>query len=169
MPIFTAGSEPGHWVPTALAAGPFAGLQGGAVAGLVVGEIEAMAQARGWGEAVSASAWFLKPVPMAPLRSETTVLRAGGRVSMVDGTLWPVGEEEPCATVRVTLVRDRPIELPPVPSVPSLVVDPSVYPVVSRRAGMPRASAASTMAAVLGPRHTRSARARSLLSSPCTS
>jgi hypothetical protein len=134
MPIFIAGSEPGLWVPTALAAGPFAGLQGGAVAGLLVGEIEALAQARGWGEAVSASAWFLKPVPMAPLRSETTVLRTGGRVSMVDGTLWPAGEEEPCATVRVTLVRDRPIELPPVASVPWSVVDPSIYPVVGRRA-----------------------------------
>jgi hypothetical protein len=66
MPIFDAGSEPGTWHPSPLAAGPFAGLQGGAIAGLLIGEVEALAPSRGWGTAVSASIWFLRPVPAAP-------------------------------------------------------------------------------------------------------
>jgi hypothetical protein len=47
MPIFDAGSEPGTWHPSPLAAGPFAGLQGGAIAGLLIGEVEALARADG--------------------------------------------------------------------------------------------------------------------------
>ena len=30
-----------------------------------------------------------------------------GRVSVVDNTLWPADEDQPCATVRVTLARER--------------------------------------------------------------
>jgi hypothetical protein len=31
----------------------------------------------------------------------------GGRVSAIDNTLWPDGEDQPCATVRVMLSRAR--------------------------------------------------------------
>lgn len=133
MSIFVAEGE-GRWQPTPFAAGPFAGLQGGAVAGLLTGEIEAAAAERGWGAAVSAAAWFLRPVPLAPLRTEINVLRQGGRVSVVDNTLWADGAEEPCATARVTLMREREVMLPSYQCEDALRADPTVYPQASRQA-----------------------------------
>src|SRR5260364_123484 len=84
LAIFEPAATPHHWRPAALAAGPFAGLQGGAVASLLTAEVEAIANARNWGVAISASAWFLRPTPMAELRTPVTVLPEGGRVSGVD-------------------------------------------------------------------------------------
>ena len=112
MAIFEPLGAPNRWQPSALAAGPFSGLQGGAVAGLLTAEIEAVAAERKWGTAVSATAWFLRPAPMTDLRTELAVVTEGGRVSVIDNTLWPTGEAEPCATVRVTLSRERAVELP---------------------------------------------------------
>ena len=107
MAIFEPANAPHHWQPSALSAGPFAGLQGGAVASLLTAEIERLAEVRNWGTAISASAWFLRPTPMAELRTQLSVLIEGGRVSVIDNTLWAAGEEAPCATVRVTLSRER--------------------------------------------------------------
>jgi hypothetical protein len=39
-----------------------------------------------------------------------TIVTEGGRVSVVDNTLWSVNEDQPCATVRVTLSRERAVE-----------------------------------------------------------
>jgi hypothetical protein len=47
-----------RWRPSALAAGPSAGLQGGAVASLLTAEVEALATAKNWGTAVSVTAWL---------------------------------------------------------------------------------------------------------------
>jgi hypothetical protein len=95
LTIFEPLGVPHHWQPSPLAAGPFAGLQGGAVASLLTAEIEAIAGTRNWGTAVSATAWFLRPTPMAKLRTQLAVLSEGGRVSVVDNTLWSDGEERP--------------------------------------------------------------------------
>jgi len=76
-----------------------------AVASLLTAEVEALAEQRKWGMAVSATAWFLRPTPMAKLRTQLSVLTEGGRVSVVDNTLWPDNEVQPCATARVTLSR----------------------------------------------------------------
>jgi hypothetical protein len=103
MAIFERSSHLPRWTPSALAAGPFVGLQGGAVASLLTAEIEAQAGKRKWGTAISASAWFLRPTPMTDLRTELSVVSEGGRVSVIDNTLWPADEDQPCATVRVTL------------------------------------------------------------------
>jgi Thioesterase-like superfamily len=134
MAIFEADGSPGYWKPSPLAAGPFAGLQGGAVAGLLTGEIEALAPLRGWGTAVSGAAWFLRPVPMARLRSQVIAVRDGGRVAVVDNTLWVDGEPDPCATVRITLIRDRAIEVPGFVPKGVCAIDPSAYPVRHRAA-----------------------------------
>jgi acyl-coenzyme A thioesterase PaaI-like protein len=138
LAIFEPTATPHHWKPAALAAGPFAGLQGGAVASLLTAEVEAMAGARNWGTAISASAWFLRPAPLAELRTQIAVVTEGGRVSVVDNTLWPVGEEQPCATVRVTLSRERAVEIPrsrPLAAEPvDQVVDPLQFPLRSTRA-----------------------------------
>ncbi|MDH2386573.1 acyl-CoA thioesterase domain-containing protein [Bradyrhizobium sp. CER78] len=134
MAIFEPTATPHHWRPAALAAGPFAGLQGGAVASLLTAEVEAMANARNWGTAISASAWFLRPTPMAELRTQVTVVAEGGRVSVVDNTLWPAGEAQPCATVRVTLSRDRAVEIPGFHRSAADPVDPVRFPLRSPHA-----------------------------------
>src|SRR5215468_11853418 len=123
MPIFDALDSPGRWRPSPLAAGPFAGLQGGAVASLLTAEVEALAAERNWGTAISSAAWFLRPTPMADLRSELKVVSEGGRVSVIDNTLWPVGDDMPCATVRVTFSRERAVEVPGLVETPPTPVD----------------------------------------------
>lgn len=128
MAIFEPLAAPNRWKPSALAAGPFAGLQGGAVASLLTAEIEALAEARNWGTAIAAAAWFLRPTPMAELRTQVSVVSEGGRVSVVDNTLWPAGEQQPCATVRVTLSRERAVEVPGLPGDSNVPVDPTRFP-----------------------------------------
>jgi hypothetical protein len=139
MAIFEPLSAPNHWQPSALAAGPFAGLQGGAVASLLTAEVEALAEQRKWGTAVSVTAWFLRPTPMANLRTRLAVLTEGGRVSVVDNTLWPDGEDAPCATVRVTLSRERGVDLPGFADGGGDAFDPLQFPLRTRRAAHGRA------------------------------
>jgi Acyl-CoA thioesterase C-terminal domain/Acyl-CoA thioesterase N-terminal domain len=129
LAIFEPLDMPLHWRPSPLAAGPFAGMQGGAVASLLTGEVEAQAEARQWGIAVSSSAWFLRPTPMTDLRTQLSVVTEGGRVSVVDNTLWPVGEDTPCATVRVTLSRERAVEVPGLADAAGDPADPTRFPV----------------------------------------
>jgi hypothetical protein len=128
LAIFEPLDAANHWQPAALAAGPFAGLQGGAVASLLTAEIEALADLRNWGMAISASAWFLRPTPMAELRTQLAVLTEGGRVSVVDNTLWAADEVQPCATVRVTLSRERAVEISGFTEPTSAPVDPTQFP-----------------------------------------
>jgi hypothetical protein len=134
LAIFEPLGAPNRWQPSALAAGPFAGLQGGAVASLLTAEIESLAAARKWGTAISATAWFLRPTPMANLRTQLAVLTEGGRVSVVDNTLWPDSEEHPCATVRVTLSRERAVEVPGFFDSQGESVDPTRFPLRTRQA-----------------------------------
>ncbi len=134
MAIFEPLNAPNRWKPTALAAGPFAGLQGGAVASLLTAEVEALAGPRNWGTAISASAWFLRPTPMTELRTELSVVSEGGRVSVIDNTLWPANEKQPCATVRVTLSRERAVEVPGFVEATNDTADPTRFPVRTRQA-----------------------------------
>lgn len=134
MAIFEPSGHPHQWTPSALAAGPFAGLQGGAVASLLTAEIEAQASMRKWGTAISVSAWFLRPAPMTDLRTELSVVSEGGRVSVIDNTLWPAGEDQPCATVRVTLSRERAVDISGFAEPVSPTFDPTRFPVRTRRA-----------------------------------
>jgi hypothetical protein len=127
LAIFEPSGAPNHWQPSALAAGPFAGLQGGAVASLLTAEIEALAETRDWGTAISASAWFLRPTPMAELRTQVAVLTEGGRVSVVDNTLWAAGEDQPCAAVRVTLSRERAVEIAGFAEAAGEAIDPARF------------------------------------------
>jgi hypothetical protein len=130
MPVFEEKS-PGLWAPSELAAGPFKGLQGGAVAGLLTAEIEAQSAEREWGQAVSSSAWFLRPVPMAELRTTVSVVQTGGRVSIIDNFLRVDGEIEMSAMVRVTLIRERAIDVPGFSKRSETFFDPSILPRVS--------------------------------------
>jgi hypothetical protein len=127
MAIFEPLAAANHWRPSPLAGGPFAGLQGGAVASLLTAEVERLAETRKWGTAICSTAWFLRPTPMADLRTQLAVVTEGGRVSVVDNTLWPMNEDQPCATVRVTLSRERAIDVPGFTEAAS-PVDPTQFP-----------------------------------------
>jgi hypothetical protein len=60
--------------------------------------------------------------------TQLAVVTEGGRVSVVDNTLWPVNEARPCATVRVTLSRERAIDVPGFTEAASDPVDPTQFP-----------------------------------------
>ena len=89
-PIFTA--EGDFWAPGAVAAGPFGGLHGGAVSGLIVARLEAEARRNDAGVALSASVLLLRPAPMSALHVETRVLRVGGRVSVFEAIVSADGK-----------------------------------------------------------------------------
>jgi len=132
--IFSPLPGPHCWQPSPLAAGPFAGLQGGAVASLLTAEVEAMATERDWGTAISVSVWYLRPTPLAALRTQPATVAAGGRVTVVDNVLWSGGETEPCAMARVTLSRQRPIDIPGLPDRNAERIDPTLLPQRTRKA-----------------------------------
>ena len=72
---------------------------------------------------------------MADLRTQLSVVSEGGRVSVIDNTLWPAGEDQPCATVRVTLSRERAVEIPGFADCRQREpVDPTRFPLRSPRA-----------------------------------
>jgi hypothetical protein len=106
-------------------------IEGGAVASLLTA---AQADIRKWGTAIAASAWFLRPTPMTDLRTELSVVSEGGRISVIDNTLWPGNEDQPCATVRVTLSRERAVDIPRFADPVSDAIDPGPFPVRTRRA-----------------------------------
>lgn len=124
MPVFTQDSSSGGWLPSPLAAGPFAGLQGGAIAGLLTAEIEAFSIERGWGLAVNSATWFLKPTPMAPIRTQMTILHEGGRATVVDNSLFTDEHENPTATARVLLLKERKVEVPGLEAARSAAAEP---------------------------------------------
>ena len=129
MPIFELNRSSGAWTPSPIAAGPFIGMQGGAVAGLLVGQMEAVAWVEGWGDAVAVSVWFLKPTPVVPLRNKLEIVRTGGRVSVIDNAVAPEGSSEPTAIARATLMRARPADAPGfVPSQPRFPGPESLTP-----------------------------------------
>src|SRR5438445_12747272 len=128
MAIFEPLAAPNHWRPSPLAGGPFAGLQGGAVASLLTAEVEALAESRNWGRAICSTAWFLRPTPMTDLRTQVTVVTEGGRVSVGENTLWPLNEDQTCATARVTLSRVRAIVCPGLAAVGCEPLERSPFP-----------------------------------------
>lgn len=89
-PIFTR--EGDAWRPDAEATGPFTGLHGGAVSGLVVAEMEREGRERGFGLLLSASVLLLRPAPPALLETRTELLRKGGRAGVLETVLTAEGK-----------------------------------------------------------------------------
>jgi len=86
MPAFLKHKE-NYWKSTPRAMGPFKGLQGGGVAGLMVFELEQMAAEQTFGLAVSASIEFLLPTQPGELRTMPKVIRRGRRVSVLSNEI----------------------------------------------------------------------------------
>ncbi len=98
MSIFSK-DEQNLWVGTALAQGPFQGLQGGGLAGLMVYELEKEAEHQGLGVAVSASVEFHKPTANQQLQTEPRMVRKGRRVSFMTNAIVVDGEQTATASV----------------------------------------------------------------------
>jgi|HubBroStandDraft_1064217.scaffolds.fasta_scaffold00076_31 acyl-CoA thioesterase len=79
--------EGGRWHPGPHAAGPFGGLHGGGISGILIAGLERKAREEGFGVPLSAGVLFLRPAPMAPLESRIEVIRAGGRVAVLENSL----------------------------------------------------------------------------------
>lgn len=98
-----------QWRPTPLARGPFAGLQGGAVAGLLAAEIELQAEKETLGSLVAIHVEFLRPTPMQALHTRPLAVRLGRRVSFYDNAVMQA-DGEVCARAHATIIRAEPID-----------------------------------------------------------
>ncbi|MFI4936535.1 MAG: hypothetical protein ACHP7N_18165, partial [Caulobacterales bacterium] len=134
MAVFNKDLDTGAWLPSPLARGPFAGLQGGAVAGLLTAEIERLAEAESLGRAVDAAAWFLRPAPCEPLHSRVSIVHARGRLALIDNILFADDPGQPFALVRVTLLADRALQLDLPPPGTRAPIDPEPLPIARRAA-----------------------------------
>ena len=121
-PIFARDGE--RWQPGAEAGGPFGGLHGGAVSGLIVAEMEREARERHCGLALGASVLLLRPAPMAPLTTRTDVLRQGDRAAVIETTL--LAEEKLIAKGTASFVTAVPAEA--TPAAAGRIQDPSALP-----------------------------------------
>ena len=108
------------WLPQPEAGGPFGGLHGGAVSGLVVAALEREAAAQQLGQAMSASVLLIRPAPMAALETRTELLRKGGRVGVVETALLAEGKliAKGTASFATVVAATATPELPPQPAQP---------------------------------------------------
>jgi acyl-Coa thioesterase superfamily protein/acyl-CoA thioesterase superfamily protein len=124
-PLFTRDGE--VWHPHAEAGGPFGGLHGGAVSGLLIAELERAARELGLGPALGAQVLLLRPAPMAPLAIRTEVLRKGGRAGALEAVLTAEGKL--MAKAMASFV--APLAVTGAPAAPPRPFDPSDLPVWS--------------------------------------
>jgi hypothetical protein len=125
-PVFTRDGT--HWHPHAEAGGPFGGLHGGGVSGLIVAEMERQARTHGLGIPLAASVMLLRPAPMAPLETRSETLRRGGRVGVIETSLLAQGKL--IAKGSASFVAPIPVE--GAPAAPPRPYDPSALPAWAR-------------------------------------
>lgn len=128
-PIFAR--EGDLWMPDPYAAGPFRGLYGGAVAGLVGAAMEEHALDEGWGVPLSASVTILRPAPLSRLRTEVSVLQAGRRNAVAECLLTDPATEKLIAKGQAIFVQPAPMRAPPLTPEPegcNWAADPESLP-----------------------------------------
>ena len=121
-PLFAR--EGGRWLPHPEATGPFRGLHGGAVSGLIIAEMERYAREQDLGIMLSASVMFLRPAPAAALETRTELLRKGGRSSALETTL--VADDRLIAKGTASCVAPRSVS--GMPAEPARPVDAAALP-----------------------------------------
>jgi hypothetical protein len=76
-----------------------------------IGEMEATGLERNWGAGLSASTWFVRPIPMADLRASMMVVLQDHRLGVVEGmhfkllgrmSLVPSAASRSCVTAALT-------------------------------------------------------------------
>jgi hypothetical protein len=121
-PVFARGG--GLWHPHPEAGGPFGGLHGGAISGLIVAEMEREARARDLGLALSATVLLLRPAPRAPLETRTEILRQGGRTGVLETVL--IAGDKLVAKGSAAFV--TPLAIADTPAAAARAYDPSSLP-----------------------------------------
>jgi acyl-CoA thioesterase len=119
--------EGGFWHPSTLAAGPFGGLHGGGVSGILIAGLERKAREAGYGVPLSAAVLFLRPAPMAPMASRIEVIRAGGRVAVLENMLY--ADDKLIARATASFVAGiAPLAVEHMPRWPAAPADPDSLP-----------------------------------------
>lgn len=118
--------ESGLWHPSPEAAGPFGGLHGGGVSGILIAGMERKARQEGYGVPLSGTVMFLRPTPMAPLECRIGVIRAGGRVVVLENALWV--DDRLIARATATFVAPTEISIERLPSAAPEARDPAALP-----------------------------------------
>ncbi|HXY99805.1 MAG TPA: acyl-CoA thioesterase domain-containing protein [Stellaceae bacterium] len=121
-PIFAR--EGARWRPHPEAGGPFGGLHGGAISGLIVAEMERQAREHGLGSMLSASVLLLRPAPPALLETRSELLRKGGRTGALETVLLADGKL--IAKGMASCISPQPVAN--TPAEPTLLCDPSSLP-----------------------------------------
>lgn len=80
--------EEGKWQPAPQSMGPFGGMHGGAVSGLLTGELETLARGARHGPAISAAVYLLRPAPATLVETRPVAVREGGRIAVYENELW---------------------------------------------------------------------------------
>lgn len=120
MAIFeTVGNS--EWLPSPLSQGPFDGLHGGALAGLMVAEVERVGIDLNIGMAVSVSVDFFKPTRLSALQTRVEIVRRGRRVSVIDNSIHQEGART--AAARVSFI--QPVEINGVAARTEPTLDPA--------------------------------------------
>jgi hypothetical protein len=112
------------WRPREEAAGPFGGLHGGAVSGLLVAEMEWEAREQGFGVPLSANVALIRAAPMADLEVRTEVLRKGARVGVIEAAM--LADDKIIAKGIASFVTAAPVEGAPAQALQPF--DPSDLP-----------------------------------------
>lgn len=97
----------GKWHPTPCAMGPFGGLHGGVVSGLLSSELEAQGSAKGWGQPVSATAYLVRPAPLEEFETRTEIVREGARLTVAENGLIAGGKLR--SKVSMAFLKDVPV------------------------------------------------------------
>ena len=105
-PVFARVAQ--GWEPHVEASGPFRGLHGGAVSGLLAAVLEERAREEDWGRPLTASVLILRPAPLEILQTRIELLRAGGRVAMAEASLLAGGK----LIAKASACFAKPLDLP---------------------------------------------------------
>lgn len=109
----------GRWIPADFVRGPFDGMQGGAVVGLMCAAAEEILP-DGF-RTLGIDARFLRPCPLAPIEVEARIVHLGSRLVAAEVTLSSEGKQRASATVSAA----RPIAIPAIVETPAQPFDPS--------------------------------------------
>lgn len=112
-------ADNGDWLPKDFVRGPFDGMQGGAVTGLMCAAAEAVFP-DGFAT-LAIDARFLRPCPLAPISLTTRVVHSGGRLAVVEVALSAEGKPRAIATVSAA----SPIAIPAIAEAPREHHDPA--------------------------------------------
>lgn len=96
-----------YWQPTPFAMGPFGGLHGGVVSGMLTSELEARGEQAGWGQPMSAKVYLVRPAPLEAFSTKVETIREGARLTVMENSLIAGGKLR--AKASMAFLKDVPV------------------------------------------------------------